>query len=142
MVALARTAAAFGASVCTSTRAENVTDYGARLVDTLTGEGFDVYARTVVNAAGRWAEGIDHEAILAQGGGTHLVIDAARLGNPTAGLSVPLGNSVSDLVSILPAQLGRAYIGFTAAISRPWVRLSRRRVRRTSTYCCRRSTPR
>lgn len=113
VVALARTAAAFGASVCTSTRAENVTDYGARLVDTLTGEGFDVYARTVVNAAGRWAEGIDHEAILAQGGGTHLVIDAARLGNPTAGLSVPLGNSVSDLVSILPAQLGRAYIGFT-----------------------------
>ncbi|GAB05708.1 glycerol-3-phosphate dehydrogenase, partial [Gordonia amarae NBRC 15530] len=45
VVGLARTAAAFGASVCTCTRAENVTDYGARLVDTLTGEGFDVYAR-------------------------------------------------------------------------------------------------
>ncbi|MCS3876789.1 FAD-dependent oxidoreductase [Gordonia amarae] len=113
VVGLARTAAAFGASVCTCTRAENVTDYGARLVDTLTGEGFDVYARTVVNAAGRWAEGIDREAVLEQGGGTHLVVDAARLGNPVAGLSVPLGETASDLVSILPAQLGRAYIGFT-----------------------------
>jgi glycerol-3-phosphate dehydrogenase len=113
VVALARTAAAFGASVCTYTRAENITDYGARLVDTLTGESFDVYARTVVNAAGRWAEGIDSTARFDIGGGTHLVVDAARLGHPTAGLSVPLGDSLSDLVSILPAQLGRAYIGFT-----------------------------
>ncbi|MEO9329583.1 glycerol-3-phosphate dehydrogenase/oxidase [Gordonia aurantiaca] len=113
VVAVARTAAAYGALICTRTRADRVDGRGATLTDLRTGESFDVGARMVVNATGVWSATVDESIAVSPSRGTHLVVDAARLGNPTAALTVPLGNSLSRYVFALPAQLGRVYIGLT-----------------------------
>ncbi|MFW0783745.1 glycerol-3-phosphate dehydrogenase/oxidase [Gordonia sp. CPCC 206044] len=113
VVAVARTAAAFGASICTRTRADRVTGTGARLTDTLTGESFDVAARSVINAAGVWAGQVDNSLHLRPSRGTHLVFDAQRFGNPTGALTVPIAGSLSRFVFALPEQLGRVYVGLT-----------------------------
>lgn len=113
VVAVARTAAAYGALICTHTRADRVDGRGATLTDLLSGEGFDVGARMVVNATGVWSGSVDDSIAVQPSRGTHLVVDAATLGNPTAALTVPVGNSLSRYVFALPAQLGRVYIGIT-----------------------------
>lgn len=113
VVAVARTAAAFGALVCTRTRADRVTGTGARLTDTRTGEAFDVSARTVVNAAGVWAGDVDPSVRLRPSRGTHLVFDAATFGHATGALTVPIAGSISRFVFALPEQLGRVHVGLT-----------------------------
>ena len=113
VIALARTAAGYGASICTRVRAERVDGRGATLTDRQTGERFDVGARMVVNATGVWSGGIDDGIAVYPSRGTHLVVDAARLGHPDAALMSPLGGSVSRFVFAIPAQLGRVYVGLT-----------------------------
>ncbi|MET8700866.1 glycerol-3-phosphate dehydrogenase/oxidase [Kitasatospora sp. NPDC004723] len=113
VVALARTAAQYGVSVLTRVRAEQVTGTGARLTDTLTGESFRLDARAVVNATGVWAGEVDPSIRLRPSRGTHLLVDAAALGRPTAALTVPVPGSTSRFVFALPQQLGRVAIGLT-----------------------------
>lgn len=113
VVAVARTATAFGARICTRTRAEDVTGTGARLTDTCTGQSFDVAARTVINATGVWAASVTGSLRVRPSRGTHLVFDAATFGSPTGALTVPVGDSVSRFVFVLPEQLGRVYVGLT-----------------------------
>ncbi len=113
VVAVARTAAANGATVLTRVRADEVTGTSARLTDTLTGESFDVAARAVVNATGVWSGDIEPSLSVRPSRGTHLVFDAATFGHPTAALTVPLNGSVSRFVFALPEQLGRVYVGLT-----------------------------
>jgi glycerol-3-phosphate dehydrogenase len=113
VVALVRTAAEQGAVVLNRVRAENVTGTSARLVDTLTGESLPVAARAVVNATGVWAGEVDRSVRLRPSRGTHLVLDAARLGNPAAALTVAVPGSLSRFVFALPEQLGRVYVGLT-----------------------------
>ncbi|MCR5979047.1 FAD-dependent oxidoreductase [Gordonia jinghuaiqii] len=113
VVAVARTAAGYGASICTHTRADRVDGRGATLTDTCTGESFDIGARMVVNATGVWSGEVDQAIAVTPSRGTHLVLDAATMGNPTAALTIPLGGSVSRFVFTMPAQLGRVYVGIT-----------------------------
>ncbi|MGV9709843.1 glycerol-3-phosphate dehydrogenase/oxidase [Gordonia sp. NPDC003424] len=113
VVAVARTAAAFGALICTHTRADDVTGSGARLTDTLSGESFDVSARTVVNATGVWAGDVQLALRVRPSRGTHLVFDAAAFGHPTGALTIPLDSGAGRFVFALPAQLGRVYVGIT-----------------------------
>ncbi|WP_031070080.1 glycerol-3-phosphate dehydrogenase/oxidase [Streptomyces sp. NRRL WC-3742] len=113
VVALARTAAQYGATVLTRVRAEEVTGTSARLVDTLTGERLDLRASAVINATGVWADQVDASIKLRPSRGTHLLVDAAALGHPTAALTVPVPGSVSRFVFALPQQLGRVAIGLT-----------------------------
>lgn len=113
VVAAARTAAAFGATICTFTRATAVDGRGATLTDVRTGESFEVRARTVINATGVWAPDVDRTISVRPSRGTHLVFDAERLGYPSAALTVPVSGSVSRFVFALPAQLGRVYVGVT-----------------------------
>ncbi|GAC66799.1 glycerol-3-phosphate dehydrogenase/oxidase [Gordonia soli] len=113
VVAVARTAAAHGATVLTRVRSDEITGDGARLTDTLTGDSFDVPARTVINATGVWADHLDRTIAVRPSRGTHLVLDAATLGHPTAALTVPVAGSVSRFVFAIPEQLGRVYLGLT-----------------------------
>ncbi|MDT4911247.1 MAG: glycerol-3-phosphate dehydrogenase [Pseudonocardiales bacterium] len=113
VVALARTAAELGATVLTRIRAENVTGTSARLLDTLTGESLTVTARAVVNATGVWAGQVDPSVKVRPSRGTHLVLDAAALGNPTSSLTVAVPGSHSRFVFAMPEQLGRVYLGLT-----------------------------
>lgn len=113
VVAVARTAAAHGAVILTYTRATEVTGDGATLTDVRTGRRFAVAARSVINAAGVWAGEVDHSIRLRPSRGTHLVVPAESLGNPTGALTVPVGDSISRFVFALPQQLGRVFIGLT-----------------------------
>ncbi|WP_420880862.1 FAD-dependent oxidoreductase [Rhodococcus sp. (in: high G+C Gram-positive bacteria)] len=113
VVALARTAAAHGATVLTRVGAYDVTGDSARLRDELTGEELTIRARAVVNAAGVWAGQVDPDIRLKPSRGTHLVLPAELLGNPTAALTVPIPGETNRFVFALPAQLGRVYLGLT-----------------------------
>lgn len=113
VIALARTAAAYGARICTYTRAEHVGGRRARLVDTQTGASFTVRPRAIVNATGVWAGRIDSALGVRPSRGSHLVFDASTFGDPTGALTVPIDGSISRYVFALPAQLGRVYVGLT-----------------------------
>lgn len=113
VVAVARTAAGYGASVLTRVEAIAATGGGATLRDTITGRTMEVRARAVVSAAGVWAGGLDADVRLRPSRGTHLVVPTARLGGSDASLTVPVPGSTSRFVFTLPAVHGRTYIGLT-----------------------------
>ncbi|MFV0320485.1 MAG: glycerol-3-phosphate dehydrogenase/oxidase, partial [Microbacterium sp.] len=113
VVAVARTAAGFGARVLTRVAAVDVTGNGATLRDELTGQTLAVRARAVLNAAGVWAGQVDASVRLRPSRGTHLVLDAARFGGSDVSLTVPLPGSRSRMVFTLPAPHGRVYAGLT-----------------------------
>jgi glycerol-3-phosphate dehydrogenase len=113
VVALARTAAELGATVLTRVRAEKVTGTSVRLVDTLTGSAIPLAARSVVNATGVWAGQVDPSVKVRPSRGTHLVLAASALGNPTASITVAVPGSNSRFVFAMPEQLGRVYVGLT-----------------------------
>lgn len=113
VVALARTAASHGAKILTRVGASDVSGTSATLRDELTGSEFLLRARVVVNAAGVWADQVDSSLALRPSRGTHVILDAARLDNPTAALTVPILGERNRFVFALPAQLGRIYLGLT-----------------------------
>lgn len=113
VVAVARTAAGYGASVLTRVEALSVRGDGAVLRDALTGEEVSVRARAVLSATGVWAGDLDPSVSLRPSRGTHLVVDAARLGGSDVSLTVPVPGSSSRFVFTVPALHGRAYIGLT-----------------------------
>lgn len=80
VVAIARTAAAHGASVLTRVEALDVTGESATLRDTRTGETLSVRARSVVNATGVWADQVDPSIELRPSRGAHLVFSAESFG--------------------------------------------------------------
>jgi glycerol-3-phosphate dehydrogenase len=113
VAAVARTAAQHGARILTYTAASDVTGMSLRLTDQRTGESFEVLARAVINATGVWAGEIDPSLKLRPSRGTHLVFDAAALGNPTAALTIPIPGELNRFVFAMPEQLGRVYLGLT-----------------------------
>ncbi|MFI9505025.1 glycerol-3-phosphate dehydrogenase/oxidase [Nocardia sp. NPDC052566] len=113
VVALARTAAAEGATVLTRVEATGVTGDSATLRDTRTGETLTLLARTVINATGVWADQVDPSIELRPSRGTHLVFDATAFGGLTASLTVPVPGSTSRFVFAFPAAHGRVYLGLT-----------------------------
>ena len=113
VAAVARTAAQHGARILTYTSASEVTGTSLRVTDQRSGESFEVSARAVINAAGVWAGEIDPSLKLRPSRGTHLVFDAAALGNPTAALTIPIPGELNRFVFAMPEQLGRVYLGLT-----------------------------
>lgn len=113
VVAIARTAAAHGASILTRVAATEVSGEQATLVDQLTGETLTVTARSVVNATGVWADQVDPSIELRPSRGTHLVFDAAAFGGLTASLTVPIPGSTSRFIFAFPAAHNRVYLGLT-----------------------------
>ena len=113
VVAVARTAAAHGARILTRVRALGLHHDGARVEDALSGETFELRARAVVNATGVWAGQLDGAIRMRPSRGTHIVLDAEALGEPTAALTMPHPGSISRFVFALPQQLGRVIVGLT-----------------------------
>ena len=112
VVALARTAAAYGATVLTGARVAAV-DGADVHVEIDNGEALTLRARVVVNAAGVWAQHLAPSVRLMPSRGSHLVVPAARLGGPSAALTVPLPGSRSRYVFALPQADGLVYLGLT-----------------------------
>ncbi|SEG07902.1 glycerol-3-phosphate dehydrogenase [Thermomonospora echinospora] len=113
VTALARTAAAHGARVLTRVRALWLGGECALLRDELTGHELRVRARAVVNAAGVWAGGLVEGVRLRPSRGTHLVLRSQDLGNPRAGLHVPIPGETNRFVLVIPQEDGRTYVGLT-----------------------------
>jgi glycerol-3-phosphate dehydrogenase len=113
VVSIARTAAFYGARVITRCGATEVTGQGVVLTDALTGRSYDVPARVVVNATGVWAREVAPGVNLRPSRGTHLVVGAEALANPTAGLTVPVPGQASRFVFALPVADERVLIGLT-----------------------------
>ncbi|MGJ0388277.1 glycerol-3-phosphate dehydrogenase/oxidase [Microbacterium sp. CGR1] len=113
VVTVARTAAAFGARILTRVRARALHSDGAIAEDVLTGETLHVRARSVINATGVWAGDLDESITMRPSRGTHIVLDAADLGHPSAALTIPHEGSISRYVFALPQQSGRVIVGLT-----------------------------
>lgn len=113
VIAVARTAAGYGASVLTRVEAVEVTGDGATLRDTVSGESMKVTAGAVVSATGVWAGELDEQVHIRPSRGTHLVVPSERLGWADVSLTVPVAGSRSRFVFTVPAPLGRTYIGLT-----------------------------
>jgi glycerol-3-phosphate dehydrogenase len=111
VVALARTAAAYGARVLTGATVTGVD--GDRVQLTVDGTAATVRAGVVVNATGVWAQRLAPDVRLVPSRGSHLVLPAALLGSPTAALTVPLPGSRSRYVFALPQDRGLVYLGIT-----------------------------
>ena len=113
VVALARTAAAFGARIVTRCRVDAADGTGAEAVDVRTGARVAVRARAVVNATGVWADRLADDVALRPSKGAHLVLGGARLGGLRGALTVPMAGSVNRFAFALPQQDGRVYVGIT-----------------------------
>ncbi|KJL27842.1 glycerol-3-phosphate dehydrogenase/oxidase [Microbacterium oxydans] len=113
VLTVARTAAGLGARILTRVRARELRGDGASVEEALTGERFELRARSVVNATGVWAGGLDASITVRPSRGTHIVLDARDLGSPTAALTIPHEGSISRYVFALPQQSGRVIVGLT-----------------------------
>ncbi|WP_420098119.1 FAD-dependent oxidoreductase [Corynebacterium sp.] len=115
VTAIVRTAAGYGARVVTHCRAVEAHGGSVVLQDELDAGSspVTVTAGAVVNATGVWAGKLDPQVTVRPSRGTHLVIDAAKVGNPAGALTVPVPGHTSRFCFILPEQLGRCYIGIT-----------------------------
>ncbi len=114
VLGLARTAAAYGASILTRVQATSFGADGADLIDTLAGSRpFSIEAQVVVNATGVWAGELVGGVSLRPSRGSHLVLPSSLLGSPRAALAVPLAGSASRYVFALPQLDGRTYLGIT-----------------------------
>ncbi|MCK9898773.1 glycerol-3-phosphate dehydrogenase [Parafrankia colletiae] len=139
VVAIARTAAAFGARILTrvqvlavqNSAVQNSVPGGTNgigpaaavgpgpgpveieALDTLTGQPCRLRARTVINATGVWAPVLAPEIRLRPSRGTHLVLPAAAFGGTPTALSVPIPGERNRYVLVLPQGDGRVYVGLT-----------------------------
>jgi glycerol-3-phosphate dehydrogenase len=111
VVALARTAASYGAGVVTGASVTAVD--GADVHVRIDGAARTLRARVVVNAAGVWAQHLAPGIRLVPSRGSHLVVPGTRLGSPAAALTIPLPGSRSRYVFALPQADGLVYLGLT-----------------------------
>ncbi|HTR70250.1 MAG TPA: glycerol-3-phosphate dehydrogenase/oxidase [Mycobacteriales bacterium] len=113
VVALARTAAGFGARILTRCSAIDVARAGATVRDELTGAECDIDARAVVVAAGVWSGNLVDDVRLTPGKGAHLVLPAAALDYPQAAFNVLLPGSRNRFVFAAPRPDGLVLVGLT-----------------------------
>jgi glycerol-3-phosphate dehydrogenase len=113
VVAIARTAAAYGASMLTATRAASIDAGGADVVDETDGLRYRINAQHVINATGVWAGTLDPSVELTPSRGTHVIVRSERLGNPSASLTIPVPGSFGRFIFAVPQFNGLVYIGLT-----------------------------
>jgi glycerol-3-phosphate dehydrogenase len=111
VVALARTAAAYGARVLTGAAVTGVD--GAEVHAAVDGAQLSLRAGVVVNATGVWAQRLAPSIRLVPSRGSHLVVPGSSIGSPSAALTVPLPGSRSRYVFALPQADGLVYLGLT-----------------------------
>jgi glycerol-3-phosphate dehydrogenase len=118
VLAIARTAAAYGARILTYAAATELRADGATVRDAVGAGGatFDVRARHVVNATGVWAGELTGGAVrLRPSKGSHLLVRAAAVGDPRAAVNAPLPGHGTRFVFAVPRLDGLVMIGITDA---------------------------
>lgn len=113
VIAVARTAAAYGAHILTRVACVEVADGAARVHDEVTGDSFEVCSRTAIIATGAWVGDLDPMVRVQPSRGTHLVVRSADLGHPRGALTVAVPGDHSRYVFALPQADGVTYLGIT-----------------------------
>ena len=113
VVAIARTAASYGARILTHCRALEVERDGALVRDELTGTEVDVRARAVVVAAGVWCGGLVDGVPLQPSKGAHILVNAESLGSPVSAFNVLVPGSRNRFVFAVPRPDGTVQVGLT-----------------------------
>ncbi|WP_446664486.1 glycerol-3-phosphate dehydrogenase/oxidase [Flexivirga sp. B27] len=113
VVTIARTAASYGARILTYVSAATIERGRVEVTDELTGAQHVLRARQVVNAAGVWADTLSDDVQLSPSKGSHLLVRAERLGNPTAALTAPVPGHFGRFVFAVPWHDGLVMIGLT-----------------------------
>ena len=112
VVAVARTAARYGARIVTRTPALDVSGAGARVRDDH-GRSIDIHARNVIVATGVWTSVLDPQTHLTASRGSHVLLTPESLGHPRAALTVPVPGERSRYVFALPTREGFVIAGIT-----------------------------
>jgi len=111
VIAVARTAAAYGARIITRARAQSVAGDSVSLK---TPEGdMTVRARQVIVAAGIWTGELDPDTPLALSRGSHVLLDPEAVGRPRAAVTVPVPGELGRYVFALPTADGPVIAGIT-----------------------------
>ncbi|MGP4021079.1 glycerol-3-phosphate dehydrogenase/oxidase [Saccharopolyspora sp. 5N708] len=113
VVALARTAAGFGARILTRARVRQLDGDGADVVDQRSGGSLRIRARSVVNAAGVWAGQLAPDVQLRPSRGSHLLVDADAAGVAATALIAPMPGGAGRFLLLVPQPDGRALLGLT-----------------------------
>lgn len=113
VVAVARTAARYGAHILTHAAAREVGGHGARVADATDGATYDITARCVIIATGVWTEELDPGTAITVSRGSHALIDPAALGHPRAALTVQVPDERGRYVFALPTVDGPVIAGIT-----------------------------
>lgn len=113
VVALARTAAGYGARILTRVKVTAATGTEVTATDGVSGEQVRLRARSVVNAAGVWAGTLVGSVRLRPSLGSHVVVSAQASGLTGTALTVPVAGERNRFVIVLPQQNGLVYIGLT-----------------------------
>ncbi|MDN6135005.1 MAG: glycerol-3-phosphate dehydrogenase/oxidase [Brevibacterium sp.] len=113
VVAIARTAAAHGARIITYAAATSVEADRVHVTDQLTGERHTIRAKQIVNAAGVWADTLSDDVELAPSKGSHLLVRAERLGEPSVAVTAPVPGHFGRFVFAVPWDDGLVMIGLT-----------------------------
>lgn len=109
---LARTAAAHGADVVTRCAARPLDSESVELTDQLTGESFVAHGHIVL-ATGVWSGEHDERLTVTPSRGSHLVVRASAVGDPSAQLVAPVPGHFGRYVFAIPIADGLVLIGLT-----------------------------
>jgi len=112
-IAVARTAAAFGARILTGMHVVSAVGDRVQVRDTASGDVFELHARHVVNATGVWAGELAPDVTLTTSRGTHVVLRRARVGSPRAAMTVPVPDMRGRYCFLLPRPDGLVIAGIT-----------------------------
>jgi glycerol-3-phosphate dehydrogenase len=113
VIAVARTAAAHGARILTYAPVTGLREDGVEAIDARSGAAFTVRARHTVLATGVWTGALTPAVALRPSRGSHLLVPAARLGDPRAAVNVPVPGERGRWVFALPRSDGLVAIGLT-----------------------------
>jgi glycerol-3-phosphate dehydrogenase len=102
VVAVARTAAAFGARIITHAAAMDASQDRVLVRDESSGESFSIATRAVIAATGVWAGELDPAVHVQPSRGTHVLFDAHRVGNPTSALTIPIPGMSGRYCFLIP----------------------------------------
>jgi glycerol-3-phosphate dehydrogenase len=112
VVAVARTAAAWGARIITRCSADRV-GTTTQVTDRVTGESFEISPRSVLNATGVWAQQFDPSVRVRASKGSHLLLRGGALGAPRAAMQLVVPGERGRAVLAVPRPDGLVLVGLT-----------------------------
>lgn len=113
VTAVARTAASCGAKIITRCAVTGVERGRVTARDSLTGQTLEIAAGATISATGVWAAELAGDVQLSPSKGSHVIVPAAALGNPTGSLTVPALGGGAQYVFAIPTAEETVMIGLT-----------------------------